>query len=216
MRLLLPALALLLQAPGPEVGRPPFHEYPGSAIHYPGSARTPGLTPTSCLGGGVRIDGNTFDLSGTRAAQIGLGIGNPLRGQSFVSTGGQALSSASFLLREELSVAGTIRAQIYSHTGTYGTSSLPDSLLQSSPTIDVSTIGSSYVWVEFTFSPAYQLSADYYVIVLDGDSITNDYVSVRYYWVSGGASHGGNEADYPSGGPWTADPNEDILFELCE
>jgi len=75
-------------------------------------------------------------------------------GQSFqnnvIST---TLDSVEFYLRSFGSPTGNIIAQLYDHTGTYGTSSLPNGpALAMSDNIDVSTIGTSPNLITFNFS----------------------------------------------------------------
>ncbi len=89
-------------------------------------------------------------------------------GQSFQGTN-DALSIARFRIKQS-GTSGTLIAKLYAHSGTYGTSSVPDTgtLLATSNSVNISTVGSSYNWVDFTFSSPYTVvSGTNYVIVLE-------------------------------------------------
>lgn len=97
-----------------------------------------------------------------------LKSGIPYCGQSFTGDG-RVLDSVKLYLAKSGSPVLDCYARIYSHTGTYGTSSEPDTLLSTSGAIDASTLGTDPTLVEFTFSGENKITlADgtYYVLVL--------------------------------------------------
>ena len=120
-------------------------------------------------------------------------------GQSFTGNG-TALTSAKFYLRKiSGSPTGSCYSKIYSHTGTYGTSSEPNVLLATSNAVDVSTLSpSSYELKEFTFSGEEQIvleDGSYYVLVFSysGGDVGN-YIACGLDGVS--SSHSGNAGQW--------------------
>jgi galactokinase len=123
-------------------------------------------------------------------------------GQSFTSGGG-TLDSVVWYLKKGGTPTGNGYAEIYAHTGTYGTSSIPTgAVLATSDAFDISTLTTSYQLITFHFSGANRISL----------TNTTNYVAV-FYNASGSAdpnivyvggdgsvpSHSGNEIDsYPS------------------
>lgn len=95
-------------------------------------------------------------------------------GQSFTANISATLTSVQFALAKNGSPTGNVVAKIYSHTGTYGSTSQRNTLLATSDTFDTSTIGTSYptfTLTTFTFSGAQQISlvsGTYYTVDLDG------------------------------------------------
>lgn len=89
--------------------------------------------------------------------------------QSFTGDG-STLSSVKLYLRQSYgSPMGNCDVGIYSHTGTYGTTSAPGSLLMRSDVLDVAAIGNiNYELIEFTFSGEEDKTLEdgtYYVLV---------------------------------------------------
>ena len=125
-------------------------------------------------------------------------------GQSFTCTIGGTLYSAKFYLKKYGSPTGTAVAKIYSHSGTYGTSSVPNSLLATSDTFDVSTLSAvSFVLKEFIFSSVNKITlsnSTYYVVTIEysgGDSSKE--VEVGYD--NSSSTHDGNQV-YLYSGTW--------------
>lgn len=118
-------------------------------------------------------------------------------GQGITGDGG-TLSSAKVYLKK---VGGTLsgrnmRVAIYSHTGTFGTSGSPSTLLATSDAIDASVLTASFALIEFTFSGANKITltngTNYFLVYnavadfLNGESIGLDASS---------PTHGGNYWD---------------------
>src|SRR5574343_703571 len=95
-------------------------------------------------------------------------------GQSFHNTNGCNLLSAKFYCIKIGSPTGNIYANVYAHTGTYGSTGKPTgSALATSDAVDVSTLDTNPNWklIEFTFSGANQIALSEntnYVVVIDG------------------------------------------------
>ena len=137
------------------------------------------------------------------------GGGQEFAGQSFPGANG-ALGSAVFALSRDSGTTGNCYAELWSHSGTYGTSSVGATLLATSNAVDVSAFGLalSGTPVTFTFSGANRValtSGTNYVIGVrfsSGDGSHN--VNVAGITNANGALHGGNAAYYTSGPSWTS------------
>jgi hypothetical protein len=133
-------------------------------------------------------------------------------GQSFTCTPAITLDSAKFFLKRINSPTGNCYAKLYSHSGTYGTNSVPNILLATSDAIDVTTISdSAQSLVTFNFSGAERVAlspSTYYVVVFDyaGGTVSNKINVGRGNIVT----HGGNDCYY-SGDSWYAASN-DVCF----
>lgn len=134
--------------------------------------------------------------------------------QSFNCKNEAYLTKVNFYLCKQGSPTGNVYAYLYSHSGTYGTSSVPNTLLATSTTtLDISTLQaySTFELKEFNFN--YKLTAGTnYVIVLKyaGGSSGNN-LCVGYD--SSTPTHAGNLAYKIAG--WTADNTSDLVFK-CE
>ena len=110
-----------------------------------------------------------------RNTQGELNISNkPRYGQSFTGTEG-VLESCTFFLKKSVNEpTGNIFAEIYSHSGTYGTSSLPDTLLATSDYVDPTNLTTSFTLQNFIFSGANKIdlvAGTKYVIVVAVDEV---------------------------------------------
>ncbi len=77
-------------------------------------------------------------------------------GQSFTGDG-RLLNKCTFYLQKSGTPAGTIVAKIYTHSGTYGTSSVPGSsgvAIATSGTITATNLSTSLALQDFTFTGA--------------------------------------------------------------
>lgn len=140
-------------------------------------------------------------------------------GQSFTGAGG-ALASAVFYFRKFGSPTGNIIAKVYSHSGTFGTSSVPNALLATSDNVDVSTLSPSptYGLKAFTFSGAEQITlvagTKYCTVVEYTGGDGSNYPVVGYDGSS--PTHAGNSAFYPQVGAWLADASIDACFYVYD
>jgi hypothetical protein len=151
----------------------------------------------------TNTNGNV-DLNGTTTAV----------GQSFVGNDEQAIECTV-----DVSVVGspigTVQAHIYSHSGSFGTSSVPNTLLASSNAVDVTglTGSPSYETVTFDFrdSNLVFVNGTNYVLVIEYASGTaTDYISVATD--SSAPTAPGNSSTYA--GSWTAVGGTDVIFSV--
>lgn len=150
-----------------------------------------------------------------------LAIGNgttDAAGQSFAASAGQ-LVKAMFHLRKVGTPTGNATVNLYAHSGTFGTSSVPTGAsLVATGNFDVSTLTGTLADVEFVFQAAefYDLlAATNYVIVLDCGGITGDgsnYVAVGYD-NSAPTSAGNASTQATAGGGWTAQ-SYDLIHQV--
>ena len=137
--------------------------------------------------------------------------------QSFTGAGG-ALASAVFYLRKVGSPTGNTVAKVYSHTGSFGSTSTPNTLLATSDNVDVSTLSTSYGLKTYTFSGAQQITlvaGTKYCVVVEytgGDGANQMVVGTD----STSPSHAGNIAFYPNTGAWLASASFDACFYVYD
>lgn len=142
--------------------------------------------------------------------------------QSFTCSDGITLDSAKlYLFRQGSSGSNKpTYVKIYSHSGTYGTSSLPGSLLATSDAINTDSIGTSQALVTYSFSGTNRISlasSTYYVLVFDYTSAENppegtsyDNVWMAYDYTS--PTHSGNRGDNYNSGTMSAIAGGDLIF----
>lgn len=153
------------------------------------------------------LDSYSSTNADTTSSESATGTG---RGQSFtVPANNYKLNTIKMYVRNGSSGNGTATARLYTHSGTYGTSSVPAEAIGSPvATSSVVTIDqTSLTMVEFTFDGTYTLNAStYYCIAV---YVESGYV--RWGYDASSPSHGGN---YFSGGTWAANSGRDIAFEV--
>lgn len=136
-------------------------------------------------------------------------------GQAFTCTYGITLDSCKFYIkRPPVLGGGTIYAQVYNFTGTYGTNAYQTgSALATSAGVAVSTIGADYSLITFSFSGANRITlatGGQYIISLyySYKAATDDIVAVGLDISS--SSHSGNLSYYYSSS-WTTS-TDDFCF----
>ena len=132
-------------------------------------------------------------------------------GQSVTGNGG-VLSRIRVDLSKTLSPTGTMVATVYTHSGTFGTSSVPTgAVLATSNTINVADLTTTLTLTDFEFEDEVTLTnTTKYVIALEyagGDA--SNYVNVGTDTST--PSHGGNFSTY-NGATWTAVSGTDAIF----
>lgn len=139
-----------------------------------------------------------------------------VKGQSFTGLTGKILY-CKFYLKKSGNPTGNAVAKLYAHTGTYGTSGLPDgAALATSDNLDVSTLGAAYALTTLTFTGAQQYSMSggtYYVIVLEysaGDG--SNYVIMGCD--TGSPTHVGNGVYYDT--QWRVSVNDRAFYVYKE
>lgn len=108
---------------------------------------------------------------------------------------------------------GNLTASLYTHSGTFGTSSVgTGAALATSVTVDVSKLSTSYELVELGFDTQYEMSAGTnYIISFEysgGDG--SNYIDIDGLATSG--THAGNRASYA--GSWSAHASDDLNFQV--
>jgi len=134
--------------------------------------------------------------------------------QSFQLARGGNLIKCKFYIKKTGAPTGNIVAKLYAITGTHGTDAKPTgSPLVSSDTIDVSTLGTSYDWITFSFSTQYSISGNTaYCIAIEysgGDS--SNYVSVS---LDNDLGHDGNLSETTDGSTWSVQGSWDMGFSV--
>lgn len=135
-------------------------------------------------------------------------------GQSF-SNG----STAKYVTRVEVKLkatgapTGNITASIYTHTGTFGSTGTPLTIVgTASDAEDASVIGTAYESVVFSFSTPVPIAAstNYFLVIEHPDGDGSNYLSIQGLAASG--THAGNRAHNTAG--WTAVAADDLWFSL--
>jgi hypothetical protein len=115
--------------------------------------------------------------------------------QSFAFSGGE-LDKVIIPLKKTGTPTGVATVEIYAHSGTYGTSSIPTgTALATAFTLDVSTLTTSFVETTFVFPSGITLAAANYVLQL---SYSGGDTSNALWWGQDSSSptYGGNDAYY--------------------
>lgn len=159
---------------------------------------------------------STSETSGTdTGSDFNLGDGTTYgQAQSFANgSNDNFLTRAFFNIKKVGSPTGSVWVKLYTHSGTFGTSSVPNGYLAQSVSLDVSKFTTSYQTTEFAFRTQYLLSASTnYVLVLEytgGDG--SNYLQIEGLASSGTAA--GNRSSY-DGGTWSATAGDDLNFDV--
>ena len=146
--------------------------------------------------------------------------GTPGRGQSFTSGSNptEVLDSCVFYLKKAGSPTGNAVAQLFAHTGTYGsTSGIPTGpALATSAPLDVSTLTTSYALKTFNFSGANRVTlaanTNYFIVLsYTGGDISNNVLMGED---ESSPSASGRAATLNNSGVWSVDTmfNTDVCF----
>jgi hypothetical protein len=144
-------------------------------------------------------------------------------GQSFTPTRNARLTAARlWMLKSDGSATGFCRAKLWSHTGTYGTNGIPNTLLATSDDVSLAVIpaGVPHVPIDFFFTGANRyalLSGTHYVIQVE----YTDGVPGHPLYVT--PIHGGDSSSPPDGNwseynnttaSWQTDSTYDAAFVI--
>ncbi len=135
-------------------------------------------------------------------------------GQSFTASATENLTGITVHIAKLASAEGSVTIDLYAHTGTYGTSSLPTgSPLATSDSIDASLFTTSLVLATFIFSGVNQYSltnGTNYVFVVKKPSGA---LQVNLGRDTTSPSHGGNYVRTIDGGAnWIVESGIDLCF----
>jgi hypothetical protein len=175
---------------------------------------------------GLTFAGNTYDVSNSTTATTTdsqttqdssltpiYGGGTYEGGAQSITGDGNKLTSVTLKLRKVGSPTGNAVVKLYTHSGTFGTSSVPTTpLLATSKNFDVSTLTTSLAdyKIEFDDSEFYTLvNTTKYVIAIEYSGGTaSDYIELGY---DAAGAHGGNMSTY-NGSVWSAVAADDLFF----
>jgi len=166
----------------------------------------------------VEIDSydDTIDSERMISAQWPSGTGSLAYGQTFRPASTYILTSCKFKIRRaSQALTGNLKAYLYLHTGTFGSVGLPTgSVLETSDSLDLSTLTTTYTWYTFTFSAAYTLVANtaYCLVVYSTDGSMTSSNQVKIGGVDTGSHEGNGLRFLSSVGSWEAYTTIDVLF----
>ena len=154
------------------------------------------------------------NLDGTRVVRTG----SQFVGQSFTAADGW-IDSVTLYLVKTGNPSGNATVRLYSHTGTFGTSSRPGTVLATSSSVPLSNItatGSTLQAVNFTFpTPVQLVGGQNYVFAIDsGNGDTSNYIAARTDVTA--PTHPGNPTYSASGSTWTVQTIVDVGFIVYE
>lgn len=132
-----------------------------------------------------------------------------------VSGDGGTLSRARFYLNKTLTPTGTAVAKLYTHSGSFGTTSIPTGVaLATSETVDVSTLTGTLTLTDFEFRDEFiTASATNYVLTLEYTAGTAaNTVNVGTDTTTPG--HAGNSGTANTSFTWSAVAGTDTIFYL--
>jgi hypothetical protein len=144
------------------------------------------------------VPGKTLADSDTNTALSVSGAGGRIWAQSFLGNG-EKLSTAAFRMKSTAAVGSPLTAELYTHTGTYGTSgSSPVTLVATSTTtVDIASVSSTDpgTWVYFQFNNTYTLTAATpYFIAVNCPTLSSGNLSIY----TPGTGHAGYTKYYAS------------------
>ena len=149
------------------------------------------------------------DLEDNHPSATALSAG----GQSFTGVKGN-ITSVQFYLRKNGLPTGNAYAYLYSHSGVYGVSSVPNALLATSEPFDVSTLTGAVTLIEFTFnaSNTYSMTQDNYYCIFFATPATGTIDAGNEIWIGldNTPAHDGNYFYYENG--WNVDAARDTIF----
>lgn len=134
--------------------------------------------------------------------------------QSITGDGG-VLSRVIFQLRTNGSPTGTFTAQLYAHSGTFGTSSVPTgAALATSNLVNVSLLTPTLAEIEIEFEDKVTLvnTTKYCMTVFYTTGSSSNFIEAGRD--SSAPSHGGNGASKLTGGAWIAQAGIDCVFAV--
>lgn len=130
-------------------------------------------------------------------------------GQSFTAYNAY-LDSCKFYLSKTGSPTGNITANLYAHSGAFGSSSVPTgAALATSTAVSAATVSDGFALVTFTFDGTYLFTSVNYVITIEysgGDA--SNRINVGTDTTS--PTHSGNYSQYS--GSWSAISGNDLTF----
>ena len=133
--------------------------------------------------------------------------------QSFTGKAGN-LAVCKWYLRKRGNPTGDIVAKLYTHSGTYGVSSIPNALLATSDVIDIETLSTTFELITFNFTGAEQyllVEGTYYCLVIEFSGVGDNKNCLEVGVDDSSPTHSGNAADYYNGN-WDFYTYDDFIF----
>jgi hypothetical protein len=136
----------------------------------------------------------------------------PYGGQSFWSYSASQISSVKGKFVKDGTPVGSLYAKIYSHTGTFGTSGKPGTLLATSDAFDTTGFTDGYATLTFSGANIITTNANTpYIIVFYGTGFTAG--NLLYWHVDiTDVTAPGNSCNSTDGSTWTASDTQDTPF----
>lgn len=158
--------------------------------------------------------------SGTgTGTDVAIGNGTiTAQGQSFTVGANQVYSTkVRVKLKKFGSPTGNAVCKLYTHTGTYGSTGTPNTLVATSGNIDVSKLTTTYDYYKFGFTvpnanptnTALTAATNYFVVIEYSGGNASNYIQIDS---SATSTHSGNRASYS--GSWSASATTDLWFEV--
>jgi hypothetical protein len=121
------------------------------------------------------------------------------------------IDSCKFYLKKN-GTPTNIKAKLYSHSGVWGSSGYPGTLLATSDTVDASAIATGYGLITFTFSGANRVALTngaHYCILITCAQDTSNYLNYGY---DGSSPAAGGNLIQGDGSTWTSYDWADAIF----
>ncbi|MHA2426508.1 MAG: hypothetical protein ACXADB_00510 [Candidatus Hermodarchaeia archaeon] len=158
------------------------------------------------------VDGVWTDyyLTGDTGIAIRAG-GTEGIGQSITGDGRYASYMAMYM-RKVGTPTGIAYYKLYTHSGTFGTSSVPNTWMENSYPIDVSQIQTAWGWYIAGFlDNSLLVNTTKYVLTFEYDSGGDASNYIEVYYDTTTPTHGGNKSTY-DGATWTPQSGHDTMF----
>ena len=153
-------------------------------------------------------------VESNQSSDLSVGSACKYAGQSFTSSVPFTLDSCKFYLKNTTGTTGSAYAQVYLHSGSYGTTSKPIGFpIATSAAFDVSTLTGSYQLITFNFFGANRASLQintHYVVVLYYSSVPGLEITIGQDNTAPTAS--GNRSYSADGITWSADSFDQIFY----
>lgn len=152
-------------------------------------------------------------------SDLGIAVGSSRQSlaQSFTSSGdAETVTGVCFRLKKTGSPSGSIKAAIYAHSGSLGSTSVPTgAALVESAEFDVADLTTSPVNYFFPLSGWAWDASTNYTVVLDGANALGSALNLveAIIETAAEATHAGNLGSY-DGSSWSAESGNDLAFKV--
>lgn len=135
--------------------------------------------------------------------------------QSFANgANAQYLTRVRLRMKKTGSPTGNLTANLYAHSGTFGTSSIPTgAALATSVSFDVSKLTTSYLEYEIAFLTQYEMAASTNYVIAFEHAVVDGSNYVQIQGLAGSGTHAGNRSQNVAS-TWTATSGDDLYFKV--